>query len=74
MPRKLYYLDSMSDEEQTDWANKVMDDSDPIAKALDIMGWKIVCKDDASRLWPFSCRDTDCDCPKWCEDLSAQPD
>jgi hypothetical protein len=72
MPKsEMYYLDidSMSEEEQTDWANSVMDDSDPIAKALDIMGWKIVNKEDpANWRWPFSSESAGCASPDWCED------
>jgi hypothetical protein len=64
-------VDAMSEDEQCDWANEVMDDSDPIAKALDFMGWKIVCKDDPDRRWPFDSSTAGCDCPDWCEDLSA---
>jgi hypothetical protein len=40
------HLEEMDEEAQLDWANIVMGNSDPIAKALDIMGWKIIPKDD----------------------------
>jgi len=64
-------VDAMSEEEQHEWANDVMWDSDPIAKALDILGWKIVCTED-DRLWPFDSERAGCASPEWCEDLSTQ--
>ena len=68
-------LDGMSEEEQTDWACTVLcqDDDDAIAKALDILGWKIVCQREPGRLWPFSSKDSGCASPSWCED-SDSPD
>ena len=74
MPTEMFDLDvdRMSEEEQCEWANDVMVDADPIAKALDIMGWKIVCKDAADwGRWPFNSERAGCPSPEWCEDLSA---
>jgi hypothetical protein len=65
------YLETMSEDEQLDWATDVLCKiTDRYAMALDLQGWKIVCKDDPGRLWPFSSKDTGCQCPDWCEDLS----
>src|SRR6516162_4349338 len=74
MPTEMFDLDvdRMSEEEQCEWANDVMVDADPIAKALDIMGWKIVCKDADWGRWPFDSERAGCASPEWCEDLSER--
>ena len=53
-----------TEEEQLNWASNVLCDlKDKHAKALDMQGWKIVHKDDPSYRWPFSSKDSECDCP-----------
>ena len=44
--------------------------------ALHIAGWKIVANDDdpdaSTPKWPFDSKAFDCDCPEWCDDISAR--
>jgi hypothetical protein len=59
-------------DETVEWAVGVITSlTDEQVKALDILGWKIVCKDDADRRWPFS--SSDHDSPDWCERLRRCP-
>jgi hypothetical protein len=41
--------------------------------ALDIAGWRIVHRDGEQPKWPFDSKYTGCECPAWCDDVSAKP-
>lgn len=48
-----------------------LDINEEHAIALDILGWKIVRKDNPdSALWPFACDFTGGPCPDWCQDVT----
>ena len=57
-------------DERMDWAETVINTlTEDYVKALDILGWKIVCKDDPDRRWPFDRKKSDTSVPDWCEDM-----
>ena len=60
-------------DEEVEWATGVISSlTDEQVRALDVLGWKIVCKDDPDRRWPFG--SSDHDSPDWCENLAAMPE
>ena len=62
-----------------EWAARQMCGiTDKHTLALHIAGWKIVANDDdpdaSTPKWPFDSKAFDCDCPEWCDDISARRD
>ena len=61
-------LAKMSEAKRQDWAStKLAEITDRHVKALDIMGWRLVYKDDPSYRWPFDVNEAGCPAPEWCD-------
>jgi len=63
---------SKREDDQDAWAWEVMAHciNEREAKALDLMGWKIVRKVDDGSKWPYDGNSKYGPCPDWCDDCS----